>query len=107
MIAAIAETNRRRRIQKTHNRAHGIIPESIKKDVAPSFTYSSEPAETGAETERVAEPLESYGNLDNIDKAIREMEKEMKAAAKALEFERAAEMRDRIKALQKLVVFED
>ena len=107
MIAAIAETNRRRRIQETHNRAHGIIPESIKKDVAPSFTYSSEPAETGAETERVAEPLESYGNLDNIDKAIREMEKEMKAAAKALEFERAAEMRDRIKALQKLVVFED
>ncbi len=107
MIAAIAETNRRRRIQETHNRAHGIIPESIKKDVAPSFTYSSEPAETGAETERVAEPLEPYGNLDNIDKAIREMEKEMKAAAKALEFERAAEMRDRIKALQKLVVFED
>ncbi len=107
MREAISETDRRRLIQESHNRAHGITPESIKKDVAPVFTFASEPAETGSETERVAEKVESYGNLDNIDKAIREIEKEMKDAAKALEFEKAAEMRDRIKALQKFVVFEE
>ena len=106
MQQAISETNRRRRIQDTHNRAHGITPESIKKDVAPIFTYAAESAEAEAKTDRVAETVDSYGNLDDIDKAIREMEKDMKAAAKALEFERAAEMRDRIKALQKLAVFE-
>jgi excinuclease ABC subunit B len=106
MQQAITETNRRRLIQDTHNRAHGITPESIKKEIAPVFTFADESAETATATDRVAETVEFYENLDDIDKAIREMEKEMKAAAKALEFERAAEMRDRIRALQKLAVFE-
>ena len=106
MKEAISETIRRRQIQEAYNREHGITPESIKKDVAPIFTFSSETEDTDAVVGKIAEPIKTYSNLDNIDATVREMEKEMKAAAKALEFEKAAEIRDRIKALQQLVVFE-
>jgi excinuclease ABC subunit B len=50
--------------------------------------------------------VDAYESLDDIDKAVGELEHEMKTAAKALEFERAAELRDRIRSLQKLAVFE-
>jgi excinuclease ABC subunit B len=106
MQAAINETNRRRLIQENHNRAHGITPESIKKDVAPVFSFSTDISESAADEASIAEQIDMYGNLDDIDKAIKALEKEMKSAARALEFEKAAELRDRIKALQKMVVFE-
>ena len=106
MQQAITETNRRRVIQETHNRTHGITPESIKKEVAPVFTFSSETSEVVADENKIAEPVETYGNLDDIDKMIKELDKDMKTAARALEFEKAAEIRDRIKALQKMVVFD-
>ena len=106
MQEAITETNRRRRIQENHNKTHGITPESIKKDVAPVFTFSPDISEAAANENKVAETIDMYGNLDDVDKAIKELDKEMKTAARALEFEKAAEIRDRIKALQKMVVFD-
>lgn len=105
MQAAINETSRRRKIQGIYNKKHGITPESIKKDITQVFTF----AETSASetTNKVAEALSEFKSLDDIDAAIKLLEKEMNKAAKALEFERAADFRDRIRDLRKLVVLEE
>ena len=106
MQAAIGETKRRRRIQQAYNRKHGITPASIVKDIAAAFTYQTDTTENRPAPAHVAETVDAYDSLDDIDKAVRELEQEMRTAAKALEFERAAELRDRIRSLQKLAVFE-
>jgi excinuclease ABC subunit B len=106
MQAAIGETKRRRRIQQAYNRKHGITPASIIKDIAAAFTYQTDTTENRPAPVHVAEREDAYDSLDDIDKAVQELEHEMKTAAKALEFERAAELRDRIRSLQKMVVFE-
>jgi excinuclease ABC subunit B len=104
MQAAINETNRRRKIQRIYNQKHGITPESIKKDITQVFAFAeTSVAET---TNKVAEAVSEYKSLDDIDAAIKVLEKEMNNAAKALEFERAADFRDRIRDLKKLVVLE-
>jgi excinuclease ABC subunit B len=96
MQKAINETERRRQIQVEYNKTHGITPVSIKKSIQDSLVdlekFSLAPV--------VEEEEEEYlpgGNL--IDLAAR-LEKQMHAAAKALEFERAAQLRDRIKRLR-------
>jgi excinuclease ABC subunit B len=104
MQAAINETDRRRNIQGIYNKKHGIIPESIKKEITQVFAF----AETSSsETpSNVAEAVSEFKSLEDIDAAIHLLEKEMNKAAKALEFERAADLRDRIRDLRKSVVFE-
>jgi excinuclease ABC subunit B len=104
MQQAIDETNRRREIQRTYNQAHGIIPETIQKEVTPIFDFGYEPDETT--WNKVAETIKEYKSLEDLDGVIQRLEKEMKAAAQALEFEKAAELRDEINALQKLIVLE-
>jgi excinuclease ABC subunit B len=106
MRAALDETNRRRRIQQAHNRANGIRPASIIKDVRPIFPDASDAGQDRAGIARVAETAKAFDSLDDIDRVVRELEQEMKAAVRALEFEQAADLRDRIRSLQKLAVFE-
>ena len=105
MQAAINETQRRRQIQDRHNRKYGIIPVSITKEITPVFAFAESTASGPAE--RVAESVSAFKSLDDIDAAIQSMEKEMNKAAKALEFERAADLRDRIRELRKIVVLEE
>lgn len=95
MDRAIKETERRRKIQMDYNKEHGIIPKTIKKDVRDvigsiMITEESETYE-----------VDSIGLSEN-DKAklIKEYTDEMKDAAKNLQFERAAELRDMIKKLE-------
>lgn len=95
MDRAIKETERRRKIQMDHNKEHGIVPKTIKKDVRDVIgnIMVAEEAETYE--------VDSIGLSEN-DKAklIKEYTDEMKDAAKNLQFERAAELRDMIKKLE-------
>jgi excinuclease ABC subunit B len=95
MKRALDETERRRKIQEAYNKHMGITPETIKsniKDILSSI-YESDYWTVPAVKE---EELEY--NID--DKALKRLEKEMKEAAKRLEFEKAAEIRDKIKAIK-------
>ena len=94
MDRAISETNRRRSIQMAHNEKFGIVPKTVAKDVR-------EIIEISRDTSRL--PKESRKKMDKKQKEdmIAKLTKEMKEAAKMLEFELAAQIRDRIKELQK------
>jgi len=104
MRAAIDETQRRRKIQTAHNRKHGITPETIRKEITPIFNFENQEDRDRSDTARISETVEKFHTLDDIDQQIRQLEKEMRQAAQNLEFEKAAELRDRIKELQGLVV---
>ncbi len=104
MAQAIDETDRRRQIQKEYNRVHQIVPESIHKDIPKAFGLDD--ATATLDGARVAEPDGTYGDLDKIEKTIKKLEQQMKAASKALEFEQAAELRDKIKDLKQKIIFE-
>jgi len=98
MRMALAETERRRAIQADYNTRHGIVPTSIKKDVL-SLEYAT--AEMDAvQLDLAAESPAIYGAEEATEQIIKRLETEMKAAAKELEFERAAALRNRIRALK-------
>ena len=100
MDKAITETNRRRSIQQAYNEEHGIIPQTIQKKVHDVIQI------TKAATEKQKFSLEKDPesmNADELNKLIKKLEKEMKQAAMELQFERAAELRDKILELKKLL----
>jgi len=99
MQACIDETERRRTKQLAYNREHGITPATVKKAMR---TILESIAEKDYVTPPVVEDIrETYGvELKELPKLIKKMHKEMLAAAKALDFEKAAELRDRIKQLE-------
>jgi excinuclease ABC subunit B len=99
MKMAIDETNRRRAIQASYNQEHGITPESIKKNIGELLSSVYE-ADYVAVPEIEETPEERFRSIDDIEKEIKVLEKSMREAAKALEFERAAQLRDRIKGLR-------
>jgi len=98
MKQAIEETNRRRGIQAEYNRLHGITPVGITKDI-PSLEYAVADKDY-VQLDLAAESLESYGGSESMDQLIERLEAEMKAAAKELAFERAAELRNQIRSLR-------
>jgi excinuclease ABC subunit B len=105
MKLAIEETDRRRAKQVAFNLAHGIEPKGISKRIKDMIdgVYDAEGAkETRRETRKAAEDEAKYDALSEkqLDQRIRRMEKEMLEAAKNLEFERAASLRDELKTLR-------
>ena len=104
MQSAMAETERRRVIQEAYNRTHGITPRTIQKDVVSAFDGLA--SGTRRQPDQVAEMPAAYMSLEEVDRSIRDLEKEMMAAARDMEFETAAELRDRIQALKARLVFE-
>jgi len=106
MQRAIGETNRRRAIQSAYNEANGITPQTIVKPIDMSLVAV-------AEADYVTVPLgEEEGDTLSLspeqrDALISELEVKMRNAAKAFEFEKAAQLRDRVKALKANDVYED
>ena len=98
MQMALAETGRRRTIQADYNARHGIVPTSIKKDVL-SIEYATGDMDD-VQLDLAAESPAVYGAEEATEQIIKRLETEMKAAAKELEFERAAALRNRIRALK-------
>ncbi len=97
--ATMRETSRRRTIQAAYNTRHGITPASIKKDIRNILN-------TVYEMDYVTVPIASekkalYKTQKEIPKLIKKMKKEMIEAAKSLEFEKAAELRDQLYALER------
>ena len=100
MKRAIDETNRRRKIQAEYNKKHKITPETIKKSI---FDIRSSIYEMDYCTVPVAGETETeYIPVERIPETIKKLKKQMLAAAKKLEFEKAAELRERIKKLQEM-----
>ena len=100
MTAAVAETNRRRGIQQAYNEAHGIIPKTIVKKVHDVIQISktvNEKQKFGLDKDP-----ESMSESE-LKKMIQKLEKEMKQAAGDLQFERAAQLRDQIVEMKKLL----
>ena len=95
MKGAIGETNRRRQIQKEYNDKHGVIPQTIVKEI-------HDIAEQIAEAKvREINQLKEFVPKEEVPDIIRALEEEMETSAIALEFEKAAQIRDRIKELKK------
>ena len=96
MKAAIDEMARRREIQLAYNRENQITPRSIQKAIEDSMQYSEPPESAFG----VMEEEDAYESGKTIPQLIVELEKKMLSVAKDLEFEKAAELRDRIKRLR-------
>ena len=103
MRKAIEVTYRRREVQSAYNEAHGITPQGIKKAIR----------DITERVKQVAEPRVAYrvpGAViprEEIARLIKELESQMKNAARALEFERAALLRDQIVDLRKIMINEE
>ena len=99
MKQAISETRRRRRIQKDYNEAHHIVPATIRKNLN-LFDYSThdtEPVQEGSVNEDI---LAYEGDELNLEDLMADLTYRMKRAAETLEFEKAAEYRDKIRELK-------
>ncbi|MBQ4191414.1 MAG: excinuclease ABC subunit UvrB [Clostridiales bacterium] len=111
MMNAVSETNRRRDIQKKFNEEHGIIPKTVKKDIRDVFEIVAESAGSGSRSgkggksasaakpsgidpEKLINDGVASGSKEDKDKMIEKLTREMEKAAKGLEFEKAAELRD-------------
>ncbi len=99
MAACLEETARRREAQLAYNAEHGITPESVKKSLR---TILEDIAEKDyVELPLVAEEEGEYRSANELKREIAKVKKEMLAAAAALEFEKAAELRDRLLGLER------
>lgn len=97
MKKAIQETERRRSIQEAYNKEHGITPTTIKKAVRDLITVSKAVAETEVKLEKDPESM----SRKELMKLIAQVEKQMRAAAADLNFEQAAELRDKMLELKR------
>ncbi len=98
MRAAIDETDRRRVKQAAYNVEHGITPQTIKKQIAESLIDGGE--RDSVTVPIAAEPATEYRSVAELARDIAGLRREMRAAAQALEFEKAAEIRDRLQGLE-------
>ncbi|MEW6509058.1 MAG: excinuclease ABC subunit UvrB [Bacteroidota bacterium] len=110
MRRTIDETNRRRKLQEKYNNEHGITPKTIYKSVEEILSSTSIADVRKREYEKeetqflkVAEPIVRYMTKEQKQELVEQMTEEMLAAAKDLEFERAAFLRDEIEKMKKLV----
>ena len=97
MRAALDETQRRREVQMAYNEEHGITPKTIQKAVRDLISVSRKVAASELQMEKDPESMSEK----ELQKLIKELEKQMKKAAADLNFEAAAELRDKLIELKK------
>jgi len=97
MKRAIEETERRRKLQIAYNKKHNITPQTIKKKIKSIIDFELRPDQAD-----LGENFLRLENLEDVQRYIRQRKKEMKEAAKRLEFEKAALIRDEIARLKKI-----
>ena len=97
MRMAIDETERRRALQEQYNKEHGITPQTIKKAVRDLISISKEVARTEETLQKAPESM----SRKELEKLIGDVQKQMKAAAAELNFEMAAELRDKMIELKR------
>jgi excinuclease ABC subunit B len=95
MRRCVDETNRRREIQIAHNLEHGITPETIQKSIQ-EIELSTRVADARMRPQLVAERGPTYADELDREEYLKILDKEMEAAAAALDYERAALLRDQI-----------
>jgi excinuclease ABC subunit B len=100
MRQAMYETERRRQLQADYNRQHGITPQTVRKAIQESLIDACEADYVTVPV--AAEEEEGYLSSEDLARAIQQARKAMREAAQALEFERAAEIRDRLQRLEAL-----
>ena len=99
MNKAISETNRRRAAQQKYNEQHGITPTTIRKKVRDLIAISKDIAQSEAEFEKDPESM----SRRELEKLIADIEKQMRKAAADLNFEAAAQLRDKMIELKKVL----
>ena len=104
MARAIDETNRRRQIQEAYNEKHNISPVGITKAVHDITERLANVAQDDKKAPRSARELAASMEQRELERMIKEMENQMRAAAKELEFERAAMLRDQVYELKAILV---
>jgi len=96
MRVCIEETERRRRVQTNHNERHGIVPQTVRKSLQ-EIEWSTRVADVRERpVAKVAEPDATYASEVDAEEFVKILEEEMSKAAKALDFERAAVLRDQL-----------
>ncbi len=105
MARAIAETNRRRAAQVRYNEEHGIVPVSIKKEIRDLSDRLRATADAnGKPSDDTGDEVAAALSRDEAARMIKDLESEMRKASKALEFEKAAQLRDQIVTLRRSMV---
>ncbi|QER42850.1 excinuclease ABC subunit UvrB [Thermodesulfobacterium sp. TA1] len=99
---AVKETERRRKLQEEYNQRHGIIPQTVVKSLDDPLMRMVEA--DFVNLEKVIEVSEVFESLEDLQKEIARVEKEMKEAAKNYEFEKAAVLRDRLFTLKQMAL---
>ncbi|NVJ28090.1 excinuclease ABC subunit UvrB [Myxococcus sp. AM011] len=99
MKKALEETSRRREIQRQHNKAHGITPRSIKSNIT-NFSEHAYDAEGSGTLPMAAEGEDDVLDAKEIKRLVKEFTEEMQRAAESMEFEKAAEYRDKVQLLK-------
>jgi excinuclease ABC subunit B len=105
MRLTIEETERRRSIQMAYNEAHGLSPQPLNKPIDSGLKNSAKQDNNYKQPksiDNINESQHNYKNLQELEKAIKQLKKEMQRAAKELDFILAASIRDQIIALEKL-----
>ena len=102
MKSAIGETDRRRTRQEAHNIEHNITPETVRKTLGQLLSVNDEAIRKAEEKEALKGQIDtkSYKTPDQIERGIKDLDRLMRDAARALDFEEAAKFRDKIKDLR-------
>jgi len=107
MQGAVGETERRRAIQIAYNQEHGIEPASIIKEIRDLTQRVQQVAAAAKPAAEHSAPAPSDLPKSELQKLIESLEREMKAAAKSLEFEKAAVLRDQLMELRQIMILKD